>query len=416
MIILAAGLGAVAPIWRDRHLPWLATLSGVLGVFFWREAGAGVESGGWLIVALIGAWALPVGFHGSRRHRAVLKAEPGSAWATAAQMAVALWVTLEALPFYFSGTGQVLACAVISLAVFGLTHRPGIRAGLESSWVLWATAIWATARMSLHGQTEFSDDTLRLVAVALLAWVPAVVISFQSGPRLEAGAGPWWRRRASDVQTIIATILAVLVSVGCFRGADLSITLVVAMAVSVAMFRLGRVDAARASSVALAVCALWAAWAQAGSGGADGWGSGMASVLLTTGALILMPLVIAGGSLSAGQLRRLQWGFGTGALGLAFFTALAQQGALDPYATVGWGLASITVFMTGLFARVQPYRMLGLAGLALCVSRVFLVDLDSALHRIVAFVVLGLVLLWVGFSYHRFRHLITDEHRDDKSP
>jgi hypothetical protein len=41
--------------------------------------------------------------------------------------------------------------------------------------------------------------------------------------------------------------------------------------------------------------------------------------------------------------------------------------------------------------------------------RVFLVDLDAALHRVVAFVVLGLVLLRVGFSYHRFRHFIVGE-------
>lgn len=34
------------------------------------------------------------------------------------------------------------------------------------------------------------------------------------------------------------------------------------------------------------------------------------------------------------------------------------------------------------------------------------VDLDSALHRIAAFIALGLVLLWVGFSYDRFKHLI----------
>jgi uncharacterized membrane protein len=45
----------------------------------------------------------------------------------------------------------------------------------------------------------------------------------------------------------------------------------------------------------------------------------------------------------------------------------------------------------------------------MCVPRVFLVDIDSTVYRIVAFVALGVVLLWVGFSYHRFRHLITGE-------
>jgi uncharacterized membrane protein len=73
-----------------------------------------------------------------------------------------------------------------------------------------------------------------------------------------------------------------------------------------------------------------------------------------------------------------------------------------------WGEVAIALFVVGLFARERVYRLVGLAGLALCVPRVFLVDLDSTLYRIVAFVVLGLVLLWVGFSYHRFRHLIAE--------
>ena len=60
------------------------------------------------------------------------------------------------------------------------------------------------------------------------------------------------------------------------------------------------------------------------------------------------------------------------------------------------------------FLRTAPYRVVGLAGLAMCLPRMFIVDLNSALHRIVAFIVLGLVLLWVGFSYHRFRHLVSD--------
>jgi uncharacterized membrane protein len=51
--------------------------------------------------------------------------------------------------------------------------------------------------------------------------------------------------------------------------------------------------------------------------------------------------------------------------------------------------------------------LLGLIGLLLCIPRVFLVDLESTLHRILAFAVLGVVLLWIGFSYHRFRQWIT---------
>jgi uncharacterized membrane protein len=73
------------------------------------------------------------------------------------------------------------------------------------------------------------------------------------------------------------------------------------------------------------------------------------------------------------------------------------------------GGAAIALFLLGLFARERAARLVGLGGLLLCVPRVFVVDIQSTLYRIGAFVVLGVVLLWVGFSYHRFRHFITDD-------
>jgi uncharacterized membrane protein len=101
---------------------------------------------------------------------------------------------------------------------------------------------------------------------------------------------------------------------------------------------------------------------------------------------------------------------------LAFFAMAAQRGVLAPYITVGWGLLACALFLAGLVARSRPHRLLGLVGLALCVGRVFLVDLNSTMHRIIAFVVLGLVLLAVGFSYQKFRHLIVDDAEDEPKP
>lgn len=99
---------------------------------------------------------------------------------------------------------------------------------------------------------------------------------------------------------------------------------------------------------------------------------------------------------------------GAGGLSALFAVFAGAGGTLGPYATVGWAAAAITWFMAGVFRRERIHRVLGLVGLALCVSRMLIVDLHSALHRIIAFIVLGLVLLWVGFSYERFRHFISD--------
>ena len=88
---------------------------------------------------------------------------------------------------------------------------------------------------------------------------------------------------------------------------------------------------------------------------------------------------------------------------------IRQREPLAHYATMACGGAAIALFLLGLFARERAARLVGLGGLLLCVPRVFVVDIQSTLYRIGAFVVLGVVLLWVGFSYHRFRHFITDD-------
>jgi hypothetical protein len=145
-------------------------------------------------------------------------------------------------------------------------------------------------------------------------------------------------------------------------------------------------------------------------GGAEGPGVGFVAVLAVSIAMASLPWLVGRATPVAndGEWQKLAWLSGSAALGLTFLLAIAQRGVLAPYATVGWGAGAILLFVAGLFVRLRPYRLLGLAGLLVCIPRVFLVDLQSAFHRIIAFVVLGAVLLWVGFSYHRFRHLIVD--------
>ncbi|WP_442886913.1 DUF2339 domain-containing protein [Congregicoccus parvus] len=84
----------------------------------------------------------------------------------------------------------------------------------------------------------------------------------------------------------------------------------------------------------------------------------------------------------------------------------------DSWTSVVWAVTGVCFFVAGLYLRTRSHRIGGLVVLALCVPRVFLVDINSTLYRIAAFVVLGLVLLWVGFSYQRFKHLVNDDADD----
>ncbi len=102
----------------------------------------------------------------------------------------------------------------------------------------------------------------------------------------------------------------------------------------------------------------------------------------------------------------LQWIVGAVGLGVLFLGLASPSGDFSAYATAMWGIAAIGFFVAGLIWRVKPLRIVGVAGLGICLPRIFMVDLHSAFHRIAAFVVVGLVLLLVGFLYHKFRHRI----------
>ena len=89
---------------------------------------------------------------------------------------------------------------------------------------------------------------------------------------------------------------------------------------------------------------------------------------------------------------------------VAGLTAWVTEHNLLPSLTVAWSLLALGFFAAGLVLRDRQYRLGGLALLGLSVGRVFFVDVWAfeAVFRILSFIVLGLVLLVVGYAYNRF--------------
>jgi len=76
-----------------------------------------------------------------------------------------------------------------------------------------------------------------------------------------------------------------------------------------------------------------------------------------------------------------------------------------PSLTAAWSLLALFCFAAGLLLRDRHYRVGGLALLGLAVARVFFVDVwafTNPVFRIISFIVLGAVLLVVGYGYNRF--------------
>lgn len=99
--------------------------------------------------------------------------------------------------------------------------------------------------------------------------------------------------------------------------------------------------------------------------------------------------------------------------------ALDNQAVWQDYGSVVWAVGGILLFALGIWGRSQMHRIVGLALLVFCIPRVFVHDIQAAQYRIAAFIVLGLLLLWVGFSYQKFRSFIersADPNPDEPNP
>jgi uncharacterized membrane protein len=86
-------------------------------------------------------------------------------------------------------------------------------------------------------------------------------------------------------------------------------------------------------------------------------------------------------------------------------TALILNEAPVRYVTIGWGLEGLALLAAGFAARERALRLSGLGVFLACILKLFLSDLRDLepLARIVSFVVLGLVLLAVSWTYTRYQ-------------
>jgi uncharacterized membrane protein len=76
--------------------------------------------------------------------------------------------------------------------------------------------------------------------------------------------------------------------------------------------------------------------------------------------------------------------------------------------TITWSLLAFIVLGTGFLLRERVYRLLGLLLLSISIARLFFVDVWhlETIYRILSFLILGVVMLALGFLYNRFADFI----------
>lgn len=329
----------------------------------------------------------------------------GRRW-TLARPGLATVALLALQATWFSGLSrpQALAAAMGTAAVLMVSARWTARwplVGLSTlalglGWIGYGPANWSTV----------DSGSGWLAVAALVSWMPTVMFA-ASRSRREGMLDAVWRELTPTAQTMLATLVTLIALQSGLAGIERVVgCAMVGLAVAALAWCPGVRPALTAASVLLGM----------GIVGVAGFGRaaapaeiGAAALLAAVTAMVPVFARLRVGE-GAGTWRRwAAWVHPASAWLLLTGSFIRQSGGLAPYATVLCGGAAIALFLLGLFARERAARLVGLGGLALCVPRVFLVDIDSTVYRIGAFVALGVVLLWVGFSYHRFRHLITDE-------
>ena len=136
---------------------------------------------------------------------------------------------------------------------------------------------------------------------------------------------------------------------------------------------------------------------------------------------VAIPLLVVGANLLAlVALSAEAWGYYEKTIRAAAATVsdaaerrdlrLAQQMSLS----VIWAVYGGALLTVGILRRRMLLRLMGLLLLALTIIKVFFIDLAGLeqVYRIISFIVLGVILLAVGFLYQRFRRFIFDTNEE----
>ncbi|HEX2100771.1 MAG TPA: hypothetical protein VHF69_08915, partial [Candidatus Synoicihabitans sp.] len=394
--LLAAGLALSAPRRPRRGWMWLMAWTVAVGTTAFALSklsdrpvfAAAVAIALWFGIATLQAW--PVG-------AAQLARESRREWPQRIVVWLGWMIALVAI-VQCADVVQPAAAGGLALVAVALLTWSWVGGLRFAAWALW----------SLAGVVVFFDQPLPLTREIILlvgsAWAPVLTWG-------------WWsewledreeRGRPAETTLIVQSWLAALLAIVVVQATSSGAAQVFAFAGVAALIAvLNRLRLPRLLPVArvMALVAWLAAAVAVINGATHEWSRVTQAVFTTAALLVVLPFVLRWPERESDRWTWLQAGLG---LALAFIVALAQTGQLEPYTTVAWGAVALVCFVAGVLGRSKPHRLLGLLGVLFCIPRVFLVDLQSTLYRIVAFAVLGLVLLWVGFSYHRFRRWITD--------
>jgi hypothetical protein len=306
-----------------------------------------------------------------------------------------------------------LAAALLGAALFATSRRFPFRVLGVLSWL--PVALACVAAIVAGNWRGVLDAATGFVAAGLLVLGQLIAADCLSRRKSSADPEPLAREPAvGDFISCIAVLAWTLITLATTKSPWPAAFLTGVALLCSALWRWRAIP--RIGHLGLGPLAL--AFSMAGSLMlAEGFAPGplrptLASVLLTAAG------IAANGMIMAAGVRRvlgrkitpasvLPWLHAVGALLIAFVACAIDRLVDENLTAVFWGLSAILLFVCGLFAGLRAYRLTGLIGLVFCTGHIFILDIQDTFYRIIAFFVIGLVMLAIGFLYQRFRERIS---------
>lgn len=398
-VLLSLGLILIARIMRSL-VPVIGSVLAMLAAhaivqvfdesqwgLLWLWAGAG------LVAVRSGALAWLVGLRAG---------ENRDAWQAAAvglgvlMLAAIGGATMQSIAVY-PGLAVAVALAVASVAAGAVLGRADfVAAGWYGLPLAWALHVWHRP-MLLEDLGGAGWLWFAAAGVPIALAIPVAVVAGHRGAAVARG-----------LAAAVGVALVWAAAEQSFGVVGLAWSVVGAAALYLALGQwrecaVSKVAASALLALGAAHFLLRTGWASS----VDAWPA-LAAVFVVIMGLALAPLVQArSGEWLRPELEK-PWRIAHVAAATVGLFALATLGyaAWRSYGSVVWALGGVVLFVLGLVLRARSHRIAGLVALGLCIPRVFLYDIQSTKYRIAAFVVLGVLLLIVGFSYQKFRYLV----------
>jgi len=71
----------------------------------------------------------------------------------------------------------------------------------------------------------------------------------------------------------------------------------------------------------------------------------------------------------------------------------------EQWTTAIWALGGVFLVVAGFWGNLRAYRVVGLIALGCAILRLFIVDIDDSLWRIIGFGITGALFVGIGYIY-----------------